>query len=106
MQGNTIGDMLDMGLDEVDWPHDFDFDEEDYDEHTRHDRSIAFDILWDETGTYPPELDEDVVYALIDEDDHKYRISVNDQERDVGATGLALMAYLDDDASVEVIEHE
>lgn len=102
---SSIGDMLDMGLGDNEWPHDFDWGE-DSDEVYRtfedEERSVAFDILWDETETYPREIDDEVVAAILDDTDHWYLITYEDQTRRVSATGLALYAYLDDDADVEV----
>lgn len=103
-QTNSIGDMLGMDFDEVEWPHDFNFDEDDYDQHTRHERGIEFDILWDELDEYPVGIDDPVVEALLDDRDHRYLIEYEDQERETAVLGLALFAYLDDEATVTVKE--
>lgn len=103
-QTNSIEDMLDMSLDPDDdsellsdeplWTHEGD------------ERGLAFVVLWDENG-YPPRRDQDAVErALLDDDSHEYRITYPDLDRTrtVSATGLALFAYTDDDADVEVLD--
>jgi len=116
--GNTLGDVLGMDLEEAIGGLGFDFDGEQYDKWTRFERSPAFDILWDEFAGMD-ELPEDVV-GLVDDDgyprdlveqdpivkalcsnrDRRYRIVYPDDERTVSATGIALYAYLDPDAEV------
>lgn len=101
---SSIGEMLDMDPESgIVWNHDFDFEEDDYDDHTRHDRSIMFDIIWDELGTYPPEIDDDpVIDAILDDDDHEYAITIDGETRTVGYTGIAMYAHFDEDVDVEV----
>lgn len=114
-QGNTIGDMLDMSVDEATEgvSFDFDFDEDEYDEWSRFDRSMAFDILWDELSGddhdlvdddgYPRDLVEhdEIVGALCSNRDRRYRVEYPDgQERVLSATGVVLYAWMDPDAEV------
>lgn len=100
--GNTIGDMLDrdFGSEANELP--FDFDEEEYDQVTDFERGIEFDILWDETGQYPPTIDDDVVHAILDDEGHNYRVTIGDDRRETSVMGIALFAHLDDEADVEV----
>lgn len=104
---NSIQDQLSIGLDldDIDSGVDWSEDGEDYDQHTEFDRGPEFDIIWEETDTYPPTIDSDVVHALIDDTDHEYRIEFLDgRTREVKVTAIAMFAYLDEEAHVEVLE--
>lgn len=108
-QTTSIGDMLDMDFEsEIDAFVErigYDADEESWRVHDGEERSLAFDIIWTATGNYPPEIEgEPVVDAILDDSDHNYRVTLPDRETQVSPTGLALFAYLDDTADVEVVE--
>lgn len=100
-QTNSIGDQLGIDFDDLETPYDFEGDVTD-----QGFREAVHDILWDETGVYPPSLDDPIVDALMDDTDHQYRLSLGDNVRTTGVTGIALFAYLDDEVEVEVIDDE
>lgn len=103
-QTSSIADRLGMDFDDLETGYNFDEDGEDYDQWTRFDREMLFDIVWDYAETYPPEIDDPVVEALIDDDDHRYHIVYDDQDRTTAVPGIALFAWADDGADVEVVE--
>lgn len=104
--GNTIGDMLDMDFEDEMSELGFDFDEEDYDQWTQKDRSIIFDILWDYFDEFPEERIEDsaLLSSLCDGNDHTYEIRFGDDIRQTQVPGLALFGFMDDGASVSLID--
>lgn len=100
---NSIEDMLDMSLNpDDDSPL---LSDEPFWFYEGEPRGLAFVVLWDENG-YPPRRDLDAVErAILDDESHEYRVAYSGEDtRTVSATGLALFAYTDDDADVEVID--
>lgn len=106
-QANTVGDVLGMDFEEALSGLDFNFDEEQYDQYTRFERTIAFDILWDELDEYPRDIVENdpVLTGIEDDRDHRYTIKYGEDDvRETAVPGLVLFAWLDPDAEVTEVE--